>query len=74
MVYGEGLFDDGAYGEIRHEDKPKGRARLGKELDEKLVLFDRIRGGVGDLTTCIIGRLCNGDEYRNLRAKFVFST
>ena len=74
-MYGEGLFDDdGAYGKIRHEDKPKGRARLGKELDEELVLFDRIRGDVGDSTTCIVGRLCNGDEFRNLSAKYVFST
>jgi hypothetical protein len=73
-MYGEGLFDDGAYGKIRHEDNPKGRARLGKELDEELVLFDRIRGDVGDSTTCIIGGFCDGNEFRNLSAKYVFST
>jgi hypothetical protein len=44
------------YGEIRREDRPKSRA-WPRELDEELGLFGREKGGVGDLTTRIIGRL-----------------
>jgi hypothetical protein len=40
------------YGEIRHESRAWPR-----ELDEGLGLFGREKGGVGDLTTSIIGKL-----------------
>jgi hypothetical protein len=46
----------GAHGEIRREDRPKSRA-WPRELDEELELFGREKGGVGDLTTRVIGKL-----------------
>jgi hypothetical protein len=58
-MYGERLFDAPSrrYGEIRREDRPKNSAWPRKELDEELGLFGREKGGVGDLTTSIIGKL-----------------
>jgi len=44
------------YGEIRREDRPKSRA-WPRELDEGLGFFGREKGGIGDLTTRIIGNL-----------------
>jgi hypothetical protein len=44
------------YGEIRYEDRPESCA-WPRELDEELELFSRGKGGVGDLTTRIIGKL-----------------
>jgi hypothetical protein len=44
------------YGEIRREDRPKSRA-WPRELDKGLGFFGREKGGVGDLTTRVIGKL-----------------
>jgi len=57
-MYGEGFSTAASrrYGEIRREDRPKSRA-WPRELDEELGLFGRENGGVGDLTTSIIGKL-----------------
>jgi hypothetical protein len=57
-MYGKGFFSTASrrYGEIRREDRPKSRA-WPRELDEELGLFCREKGGVGDLTTRIIGKL-----------------
>jgi hypothetical protein len=57
------------YGEIRREDRPKSRA-WPRELDEGLGLFGREKGGIGDLTTRIIGEFCSGDEFKNLSTRF----
>jgi hypothetical protein len=53
------------YGEIRREDRPKSRA-WPRELDEERGFFGREKGGIGDLTTSIIGEFCSGDEFKNL--------
>ena len=54
-MYGEGFSTAASqrYGEIRREDRPKSRA-WPRELEG---LFGRENGGVGDLTTSIIGKL-----------------
>jgi len=54
VTYGEGFSTASRrFGEIRRGDRPKSRA-WPRELEG---LFGREKGGVGDLTTSIIGKL-----------------